>query len=224
MHYFIFNEINSNDLGIIVKKMPQVPLAERDIESFNVSGRNGSLHIDNGTYKSINYTINCIISDRTKMDNIKKVLCGTSKLVLSKYSDRYFIATIKNQISFDKYLTVLQEFPLQFELQPIAYGNELITKTISSNTNSFDIGGTAKVNPIILINGIGTFTVNNTSVQVLENGITIDCELMNCTKENLSANDKVILESFPVLNPENNEITLGTGINNIKFEYRKGWL
>ncbi len=224
MHYFIFNEINSNDLGIIVKKMPQVPLAERDIESFNVSGRNGSLHIDNGTYKSINYTISCIISDISKIDNIKKTFNGTSKLILSKYNDRYFEATIKNQVSFDKYLNVLQEFPLQFELQPIACSNELIETTISSDTDDFDIGGNAITNPIIIVDGIGTVTINNVSVQILESDIVIDCELMNCTKNNLNANDKVVLDKFPVLNPTNNTITIGDGINSIELKYRKRWL
>lgn len=224
MHYFIFNNINSNELGIIVKNMPLIPLAEKDIESIKISGKNGNLHIDNGTYNSINYTIDCVISDISKIDNIKKAFNGTSKLILSKYNDRYFEATIKNQISFDKYLNVLQEFPLQFELQPISYSNELEEIRISSDINNLDIGGNAITNPIILVDGTGTFTINNVSVEILESGITIDCELMNCTKNNLNANDKVILDKFPTLNPTDNVITIESGINNIELKYRKRWL
>lgn len=224
MHYFIFNNINSNELGIIVKNMPLIPLAEKDIESIKISGKNGNLHIDNGTYNSINYTIDCVISDISKIDNIKKAFNGTSKLILSKYNDRYFEATIKNQISFDKYLNVLQEFPLQFELQPISYSNELEEIRISSDINNLDIGGNTITNPIILVDGTGTFTINNVSVEILESGITIDCELMNCTKNNLNANDKVILDKFPTLNPTDNVITIESGINNIELKYRKRWL
>lgn len=224
MHYFVFNDVNSNDLGIIVKNMPIVPLAEKDIESVPISGRNGNLHIDNGTYRAISYTISCVITDVSKIDNIKRTFSGTSKLILSKYADRYFVATIKNQVNFEKYLNVIQEFPLQFELQPIAYSNELIEKTISSSTNSFEVGGNVCIGPKILVNGIGTFTINNTTIQVLESGITIDCDLMNCVKNNLNINNKVILDKFPILNPENNEITLDSGIDNLKFEYRRGWL
>lgn len=224
MHYFIFNNINSNELGIIVKNMPLIPLAEKDIESIKISGKNGNLHIDNGTYNSINYTIDCVISDISKIDNIKKAFNGTSKLILSKYNDRYFEATIKNQISFDKYLNALQEFPLQFELQPISYSNELEEIRISSDINNLDIGGNTITNPIILVDGTGTFTINNVSVEILESGITIDCELMNCTKNNLNANDKVILDKFPTLNPTNNVITIESGINNIELKYRKRWL
>ena len=224
MHYFIFNNINSNELGIIVKNMPLIPLAEKDIESIKISGKNGNLHIDNGTYNSINYTIDCVISDISKIDNIKKAFNGTSKLILSKYNDRYFEATIKNQISFDKYLNALQEFPLQFELQPISYSNELEEIRISSDINNLDIGGNTITNPIILVDGTGTFTINNVSVEILESGITIDCELMNCTKNNLNANDKVILDKFPTLNPTDNVIAIESGINNIELKYRKRWL
>lgn len=224
MHYFIFNNINSNELGIIVKNMPLIPLAEKDIESIKISGKNGNLHIDNGTYNSINYTIDCVISDISKIDNIKKAFNGTSKLILSKYNDRYFEATIKNQISFDKYLNVLQEFPLQFELQPISYSNELEEIRISSDINNLNIGGNTITNPIILVDGTGTFTINNVSVEILESGITIDCELMNCTKNNLNANDKVILDKFPTLNPTDNVIAIESGINNIELKYRKRWL
>lgn len=224
MHYFIFNNINSNELGIIVKNMPLIPLAEKDIESIKISGKNGNLHIDNGTYNSINYTIDCVISDISKIDNIKKAFNGTSKLILSKYNDRYFEATIKNQISFDKYLNALQEFPLQFELQPNSYSNELEEIRISSDINNLDIGGNTITNPIILVDGTGTFTINNVSVEILESGITIDCELMNCTKNNLNANDKVILDKFPTLNPTDNVITIESGINNIELKYRKRWL
>ena len=224
MEYFTFNNINSNTLGIIVKKMPLIPLAEKDIESIQISGRNGNIHIDNGTYKAINYTINCVMSDPTKIDNIKKTFNGTAKLVLSKYSDRYFIATIKNQVSFDKYLNVLQEFPLQFELQPIALANNLTETTISASTSNLSVGGNVEIKPIIIVNGIGQVTINSVTIETLETGITIDCDLMNCTKNNLNVNDKVVLDKFPSLISGTNTIVLGNGITNITLKYREGWL
>ena len=224
MHYFIFNGVNSTDLGITVKDMPLLPRAERDIETINVSGRNGNLHIDNGTYRSNSYTIKCVVSDITKIDNIKSVFVGTGKLILSKYNDRYFIATIKNQISFDKYLNYLQEFPLQFDIEPIAYHltDEILEYT--SNNSDFDIGGNIDVAPKMTVTGTGTVTLNGVSVQVAETGIEIDCELMNCTKNNINKNDKVTLDKFPRLNPTENAITLGSGITKVKLVYKRGWL
>lgn len=224
MENFIFNGIDSKELGIIVKDMPLVPLAERDIETVSVSGRNGSFHIDNGTYKSINYTITCILKDINKLDLLKSSLIGTSILKLSKYKDRYFIATIKNQISFDKYLTMLNEFPLQLELQPISYSDELECIDFSTSNNDFEIGGNVEISPILLIEGLGVVTINDISLEVLDSNIEIDCDLMNCTKNGLNSNDKVILDTFPVLKPTGNSINLGDGVTSVKISYRKGWL
>ena len=224
MHYFIFNNIDSRNLGITVKNMPLIPRAERDIDIINVSGRNGNLHIDNKTFRSNSYTISCIISDVSKIDEIKSALIGTGNLILSKYNDRYFKATIKNQISFDKYLNYLQEFPLQFDIEPISLNLTEETLEYTSDNLDFDIGGNIEISPKITITGVGTITINNVSVEVEETGIEIDCELMNCTKNNLNYNNKVILDEFPKLKPTANSITLGTGITKVTLSYRRGWL
>jgi phage-related protein len=220
---FTFNDINSDDLGLIIKNMPYVPTAERDIESITVNGRNGNLHIDNGTYRAINYTINCIISDISKLDLIKSTLCGMGTLKLSIYPDRFFNATIKNQVDFSKYLNVLNEFPLQLELYPFAYNDEEETLNFSSSS-SFDIGGNISIKPVIVVTGVGKVTINNNSIEVFESDIAIDCDLMNCAKDGLNKNSQVDLEEFPVLLPSNNSIVLGTGITNVLIKYRKGWL
>ena len=224
MHYFIFNGIDSRDLGITVKNMPLIPRAERDIETIKVNGKNGNLHIDNGTFRSSSYIINCIIEDISKIDDIKSTFIGTANLILSKYSDRYFIATIKNQISFDKYLNYLQEFPLQFDIEPISYNLTEESLEYTSNDSDFDIGGNIEISPKISITGVGTVTINNVPVEVEETGIEIDCELMNCTKNNLNVNNKVVLDEFPKLKPEGNSITLGSGITKVTLTYRRGWL
>ena len=224
MHYFIFNDINSNDLDIIVKDMPLVPLAERDIESISVRGRNGDFHIDNGTYRSKSYTISCIVKDISKIDLIKSNFVGSGKLLLSKYSDRYFIAIIKNQVDFEKYLNVLHDFPLQFELHPIAYNNSIEILEFNDSNSSFDIGGNVSIGPIVIVEGTGIVTINNVALEVEESGIEIDCDLMNCTLNGLNANDKVILDEFPILKPKDNSIVLGDGITKVILNYRKGWL
>ena len=77
---------------------------------------------------------------------------------------------------------------------------------------------------IITITGIGTVTINGYPLQVLESGITINCDLMQCYNGEIAKNDKVILDEFPNLSVGSNDITLGEGISNVKIEYRQGWL
>lgn len=223
MEHFIYKDISSDSLDLIIKEMPLVPQAERNIESISLNGRNGNLHIDNKNYKSKNYSIICYAKDLSKIDDICAFLQGSGKLVLSKYPNRYFNATIMNQISFKKYSNYLQEFPIQFELDPIAYSNEETIEELNES-GSITIEGNTEIKPVVTITGTGAITINGYSLVVQETGITIDCELMNCTKNNLSKNDKVILDEFPVLNVGTNEIVLGTGITNIDIKYRKGWL
>lgn len=221
--FFIFNGVNSKDLGIVIKEMPPIVRAERNIESITVAGRNGDLHIDDGTYKSKKYSIVCILMDESKIDDIKRLFNGIGILEISTEVDREYEATIKNQVDFSKYLTYLKEFPLQFELQPIAYSKSAVEKNYIENAN-FNVGGTVDVSPKIIVNGVGKITLNNTQVELLESGITIDCDLMNCTKDNINKNDKVNLDDFPTLKVGENSLVLGSGIESVFISYKEGWL
>lgn len=223
MEWFKFNDVHSDSLNIIVKEMPLVPRAERNMETLEIIGRNGNLHIDNNSYKSREYTLDCICTDNEKIDDVCKTFVGTHKLELSKYSDRYFNATIKNQIDFKTYFTYLNEFPLQFEIEPIAYSKNEIIETITSN-KTINVDGNVEVSPIIEVTGTGTVTVNGYPFIVNESNIVINCELMQCYNGNIAKNDKVVLDEFPVLKVGQNNIVLGTGITKVVIRYRKGWL
>ena len=221
--YFIFNGINSKDLGIVIKEMPPITKSEKNIESISVTGRNGDLHIDNGTYNSKKYKITCILMDESKLDELKSLYDGIGILEVSTELDREYKATIYNQIDFTKYLTYLKEFVLQFELHPIAYSKTSTEKTFTT-TSEFNVGGNIGIAPIISVVGTGIFTLNNTQVEVLESGLTIDCELMNCTVNNINKNDKINLDEFPNLNVGINNIVLGTGIESVTISYKEGWI
>lgn len=221
--YFIFNNIKSSDMGIIIKEMPPITKSQKDIETITISGRNGDIHIDNNTYRNKSYKIVCVLMDESKLDVLKTLYDGIGTLELSTELGREYKATIKNQIDFSKYLTYLREFTLEFSLYPIAYSKETKHLTFTEN-NTFEVGGTINVSPILTITGIGKVTINNISFEVLESGITIDCDLMNCTLEGINKNDKVVLDEFPKLIVGNNSIVLGTGITSITVDYKEGWL
>ncbi len=224
MENFTFNGYKSyEDLGIIVKKMPPISLAERNIETISVNGRNGNLHIDNKVYKSKSYKIECVLYDQTKLDLIKKTFCGTGILTLSTEKNREYKATIKNQVDFSKYLTYLKEFSLQFDLDPFAYSPTVKTLEITANA-TFSVDGNVEIKPILVISGTGMITLNNIQIEIAESDIEIDCELMECTINSINKNDKVNLTEFPSLIPGQNTLTLGTGITKVIIKYREGWL
>ena len=224
MEYFVFKGINSSDLGIIVKEMPPVTKSEKNIESISISGRNGSLHVDDGTYKSKKYKIKCILMDLTRINDLKLLFDGTGLLELSTENNKEYKATLLNQIDFSKYLNYLKEFTLNFELDPIAYSKNEVELTITENS-TFSVGGNFETNPKLIINGVGTITLNNTPIAVEETGITVDCDLMNCTKNGINMNNKVNIDSeFPKVIPGDNSVVIGNGIESVIIKYREGWL
>lgn len=224
MEWFKFNDINSDNLGIIVKEMPPITIAPRDIESIKVTGSDRQLHIDKGSYSSYEMTISIILMDPTKLDQIKKTYQGIGKLILSTLPDRYFNATIMNQIDFSKYYSVLREAPLQFEVDPISFSVQKKTFVAEKGTE-MTVGGTAHTFPVIKVTGTGSFAINHNSVIVNESGVMIDCKNMTVTNNGVNKSDKVELVNmdFPSLNPGQNTITL-TGITKLEIEYEEGWL
>lgn len=228
MESFTFKGVSSSSLGLIIKEMPPIVRAEKNIESISVNGRNGNLHIDNGTYKSIDISIICVVNDLTKIDLIKSTLIGTGEVTLSTVPGRSYTATIKNQLSLSKYLSCLREFPLQLELDPFSYGSLITnTYTVINNNREFDfsVGGNVETYPTLTINGIGSISLNGTQIQVTETGITIDCELMECVKNNANKNSSVILTEFPKLKPGViNSLETGIGITSVVISYREKWL
>ena len=53
----IFAGVSSADLCIFAVNRPNIPAAERDIETMEVPGVDGAYHIDNGRYKEIAISI-----------------------------------------------------------------------------------------------------------------------------------------------------------------------
>ncbi len=58
MGKIIFNNISSEDLGLVVQTPPSYEFPAKDVESTHIIGRNGDIIIDNGSYKNVTRTYN----------------------------------------------------------------------------------------------------------------------------------------------------------------------
>lgn len=223
---FNFNGLNSySDFGIIITKMPPIILPQRDIESIQIEGSNRILHIDKGAYLAISITIECVLLDNTKIDMLKQLFKASGEIEFSDNPGRIYKCRNVNQIDFSRFgsISKVKEFPLQLELEPIAYSNNLKTLNLTSDSD-FTVDGTENTNPNITVIGTGTITINNISVQFLETNITLDCENMEAVSESISKNDKIILDEFPYLVPGINKIVLSGGIESVEISYKERWL
>lgn len=220
---FIFNEKDSyEDFGIIITSMPPIPLPERDIESIQVTGSNKVLHVDNGAYKKFDYTIECILKDLSKLDDLRKLFHSVGTIELSILPGRQFNCRNVNQIDFENFVNAGISFPLILEMEPLSFGKE--EKTLSfTESSDFVIGGNETTYPKINVTGTGEITLNNISFQVLESDITLDTDLQEAYNGFLSKNDKVILDDFPTLFAGQNSIVLPANVT-VTITYHERWL
>jgi len=214
--------------GFIIKDIGTETLPQRDIESIKVDGRNGNLYIDNETYDVIDRTVIGVATDLTKIDDIKSFLSASGTVEFSSTENVQREYIIKNQVNFDKYLTHLKEFPIQFELHPIGYSTTLTTVTKTTSPASFTVGGNIGVKPILEIKGTGEVVIalNSTEFTLADASTTayiVDCDLQNVKKNDLNVNDE-FTGDFPVLVVGSNSLTWTGTVSEIKIKYYVGWL
>ncbi|WP_251861974.1 distal tail protein Dit [Clostridium sp. Marseille-Q2269] len=119
--WFIWKDVNSLDLGIIVNKLPSIIKSEKNIERIEVVGRNGFLTQDYNTYKSCVKSVECTIRNLDNIDHICSWLNGNGYVIFSNEEDKLYKATIINQIPIDKIARTYHNFIIQFECQPFKY-------------------------------------------------------------------------------------------------------
>ncbi len=59
MFDFILFDTSAKSKGVLVTERPSIPAPQRNVDTYEVPGRSGSLTVDNGTFSSIEITINC---------------------------------------------------------------------------------------------------------------------------------------------------------------------
>lgn len=206
--WFTFNGIDSRSMGIIVTKMPETVRAERRVERLEIPGRNGSLHIDEGTYSSYDRSMECAVIERRNIDKIAAWLVGAGEMVFSTEPDKLYRVYIANKIDISQMMRVFQKFIVTMDTQPFKYRvNGETDKIVIAPEDGFMYQATIKINnigtvysePIMLIEGVGSgkITVINafgeTEIGMLFTGaaVTIDSGLREVYTQSWNINDRV---------------------------------
>lgn len=226
--YFIFNDVNSKDRGVIVNNLPPISKPERSFEEINVPGRNGNLYIDNKCYNSFQYEITCTLMPGSNIRTIAQWLNGLGKLTICTELDKFYNVVIKNQIDFEQVYRVCNEFTIIFDVNPIAYSVREKELTLTNNTQFIIKESTYEIKPYLKISGSGniTLTINNKSVVLksIQEYIELDCELEEAFKENENCNSKVECDEFPILIPGQNSISWIGTVSAIEIRYREAFI
>lgn len=132
--YFTWKNISSLDKNIMVNKLPNFERPPANIEKIVISGRDGFLTQDDGTYQGTVKTCECSL-DNGNIDDVCSWLTGSGEVTFSNEPDKNYKATIINKIPFSKIIPTFHSFIIQFDCQPHGYStaNALITLTVPTN-------------------------------------------------------------------------------------------
>lgn len=223
MHYCIFKDIDSRELGIYMERCPERISPKRRDETFTIPGRHGNLTTTDGAFETYIRSAEFIVKDEKRIDEICAHFKGSGWLIFDSEPDRKYKARVANQVEFSHIILHFKRFVVEFEVQPFAY--DVCEQTIvKAGPFSIFNMGTAEAEPIITIYGSGTITlyVNNQSIVLKEitSNITIDSEMQNVYSDSTSMNNRMSGD-FPILSLGENYITwLG---NVTRLEIQPNW-
>lgn len=209
-----FNGKALSDFGVEVKGDAVYNSPQRDVESISVPGRNGDLLIDNGRYSNIQVTYPAFIlrTFQGMFDAFRAFMLantGYHRIQDTYHPEEYRIGRLSSQIEAKVYeLGSTGTFDLTFDCKPQRFLVSGEKKIVFTNVGALKNPTHYDAKPLIKVNGIGIITINDTSVQVEESGITIDCDMQEAYKDGVYKNDKIVLENgiFPVLKSGINSI------------------
>lgn len=225
-----FDGVSCQDMGLYVGFAGTEDAPKRSIESINVPGRNGALTIDNGRFDNIEVRYQCVIREGFEQ-NIRAARAfflsrvGYRRLEDSAHPDHYRMAryvsgmdVTPSQMRQQGHLTLVFDcMPQRF----LKSGEDVIAFTTSGVIYN---DGDFVARPIIRVFGNGALGVGSETITITDNPgyIDIDSDMMDAHMGATNCNDKITLSSgeFPVLEPGDNGIALGSGITRVEITPR----
>ena len=215
--------VTFNSKGIIIEKVPQIPRAKHSYQTYEIPGRSGFLTIDNETYETIPFSMECHFKESADINDIRAFLDGYGTLQVD--NEKVYTGYISNQIDWNKVLN-FRKFIIQFRLQPIA--KALTPTTVSrTTTGTFTSDTYTKAYPKITIACSGNTTINlNGTAFTLHSAsgtYILDCEAKVITKSGVNASG-IMSGEFPyIINGTNNLTVTGT-VTSMTMEYNKTYI
>lgn len=231
MHYFTFAGRSTHDFGIWISGESTYSAPERNVETQEVAGRNGSLLFDRGNFKNINVKYPAFIKEGMPNKVRDFLNFAGSKIGYQRLEDTYHpyeyrMARFKSNPTIDSsgYMNRSGKFTLEFDCKPQRFlksGEEVTTLMADGvilNRTEFP------AKPFLRVYGtapgtvsIGTETITITSI---DSYVDIDCEIMDAYKGAVNCNNNVAFTDDIVLSPGENEIALTGGITQVDITPR----
>lgn len=232
--YFNYRGKSSRDFCLKIKEINNLSSPSRALEIHEVLGRNGELIIDQGNYTNFHLQIQCFVDGRPERNGKELSLAQLADELKSwlqtsfQYSpiqiegeDFYYEGYCDNSLDIKELFVNFGEVLLTFNCKP--YRKKDSDKITITQNNTTITNEHMDSEPYIKVYGSGDATLLIGSQEIklvnIENYIEIDSELMNCFKDNVNQNNRMIGD-FPVLKTGDNSVAWSGNVTKIEIEPR----
>ena len=129
MSEIIFNSISSKDIGIEIETFPEYIIPEKNVDSYEIPGRNGSIIIDHGTFKNVDlsYKVSAVAQNGDYSATMHKIAAwlfspsGYARLEDTYDSECYRMAKCSSSMTFSNIFNEAGQATIKFNAMPQRY-------------------------------------------------------------------------------------------------------
>lgn len=236
MSYFLFNGIDSRSLGLLVSRPVFRPSWAREVSEISAPGRTRKIMQESKTYANANMTINTVITDAEKLNEIYAALSGYGPLQLSSRPEEYLKVYV-NPLIPEAVALRTAELPISFLCEPFAHAVEPTVVELSSGLNLINNAGSIFSAPeirftatgeqvTVRVNGLD-FIVNLTEAEQGKE-IVINCEdevayYVNDSDQMISINARTF-NDYPLLHTGENGVELVGTVSAAEINVKERWV
>lgn len=224
----IIDGVSSLEKRLCIAETPDIPMPERDIETKEIRGRNGSLTRKYG-YKDISFPVffNLLEQDGIKdiVRHIKPWVVNAKELSFSDDSDFYYKVSHVSIPNIENTLNLYGYFEGRFTCKPFQYKRTEVI-TVNSPTQIMYYG-TIEGEPFIKVYGTGdiSITINSRTFHLkgLTEYIEIDSE-SNLIYQGSAPMGNKMIGKLPYLDIGVNNISWMGNVTKIEIDKREAYL
>lgn len=225
----VVGNINCKDYGVFVSDAGIYASPEPDYTSYEIAGRNGDLHINNGRYKNVDIMYQAFIAHEfeDRFVPFRSAILSQDGYVRIEddfKQDMYRLGRLKSGIEGKiKLARGIGTFELEFDCKPQWYLKSGEQETAFTKNGSILNPTVFPSKPLIRVYGKGTVTVG-TNVFVINTAgtefIEIDTDSKQAYEGTANRNSNIKVNQWGSLTSGNNTITFGTGITKVTVKPR----
>lgn len=218
---------NTSKKGLIILSLPPITKPQMRINETMVDGRDGSV-IEELGYQPYDKAVGIGLKGGYDIDDIIAYFTGSGTLVMSNEPDKYYKATIVNQIDYNRLLR-FRTAEVKFRVQPYKYKVGEAEVTVASGGTVTNLGN-VESKPLITIEGSGIIEVAVNGVNQFsyefpadDSKVVIDCEKEDAYLDTALKN-RYMTGEFPKLKAGSNTITFSGSVTSFKIARKSRWI